>query len=372
MAQLTRLTSPDGRGPRAGFRSPAKVAVIDIGSHSIHMVIAKIRDQRFKITSRIREPVGLGYGTLVEGRLSPSVMAAGMDALAGMIEIATREGVDAILPVATSAIREAVNGAEFIRRARVELGLVVEVISGDEEARLIFRAVSQAMDIRNQRVLVADIGGGSVELVQALGSKIEWQTSLKLGAVRMTEHFIESDPPEPMEICALRSYVDRRLRPFALRAAAHRPAMMIATSGTFRSLAAMAHAKRTGESPRQLHGQTLGRRELTVLRAALCGQTAGERERTSGLSPRRAGVIVAGALLAEALMDSFGQRVVRLSDWALREGVILEFMELSRAAQDSELHRASPDGRSPGPRRHRRPRSAGRRGAAHNNRPTAR
>jgi exopolyphosphatase/guanosine-5'-triphosphate,3'-diphosphate pyrophosphatase len=332
-----RTLSLDGRFARGDSRVPAKVAVIDIGSHSIHMVIAKIRGERFKITARMRAPVGLGYGTLVEGRLSARVMATGMDALAAMSEAAAREGADAILPVATSAIREADNGAEFIRRAREELGLAVEVISGDEEARLIFRAVSRAFDLRNRRVLVADIGGGSVELVQALGNKIEWQTSLKLGAVRMTEHFIESDPPEPTEICALRAYADRRLRPYAAKAAAHRATVMLATSGTFRSLVAMAYVRRTGKTLRQLHGHTLGRRELALLRAVLCGQTAEERERASGLSPRRASVIVAGALIAEALMDAFNQRIVRISDWALREGVILEFIELSRAARNGRL-----------------------------------
>jgi exopolyphosphatase/guanosine-5'-triphosphate,3'-diphosphate pyrophosphatase len=347
MAQAMRTFSLDGRMARGDSPAPDKVAVIDIGSHSIHMVIAKIRGERFKIVARMREPVGLGYGTLVEGRLSRRVMAAGMDALAAMSEAAAREGADAILPVATSAIREAANGAEFIRRARVELGLAVEVISGNEEARLIFRAVSSALDLGNRRVLVADIGGGSVELVQALGTKIEWQTSLKLGAVRMTEHFIESDPPEPMEICALRAYADRRLRPFTARSAGARPSLMIATSGTFRSLASMAYARRTGEALRQLHGCTLGRRELAVVRAVLCGQTAEQRERMSGLSPRRAGVIVAGALLAEALMDGFGQRVVRISDWALREGVILEFIALSRAARNSTSPRLDGDGRGP-------------------------
>jgi exopolyphosphatase/guanosine-5'-triphosphate,3'-diphosphate pyrophosphatase len=345
MAEAMRSSSLNGHAAHGDSRTPAKVAVIDIGSHSIHMVIAKIRGERFKIVARMREPVGLGYGTLVEGRLSRRVTAAGMEALAAMSEAAEREGADAILPVATSAIREAANGAQFIRRARTELGLVVEVISGDEEARLIFRAVSSVFDLRGRRALVADIGGGSVELVQALGNRIQWQTSLKLGAVRMTEHFIDSDPPEPMEICALRAYADRRLRPFAARSAAEGPTEMIATSGTFRTLASMAYARRTGETLRQMHGHPLGRRELALLRAVLCGQTAEERERMSGLNPRRAGVIVAGALLAEALMDGFGQRVVRISDWALREGVILEFIALSRATRSASSPKPARNGR---------------------------
>src|SRR5579875_2883470 len=137
MVRAMSWMSLDGATSRSHQGPPSKVAVIDVGSHSIHMVIAKIRKGGFRIVGRYREAVGLGYGTLVEGRLSPQVMAAGLRTLKAMAASAAREGVEYVVAVATSAILNAANGAEFIQSAQTELGVDVEKISGDSDERRI-------------------------------------------------------------------------------------------------------------------------------------------------------------------------------------------------------------------------------------------
>jgi exopolyphosphatase / guanosine-5'-triphosphate,3'-diphosphate pyrophosphatase len=318
-----------------------KVAVIDIGSHSIHMLVAKVGNGEFKVLDRVKARVGLAYGTLTDGRLSAKAVDLAIDTLAAFQDRAEELGVHEILAVATSAVREAPNAAEFVTRARRELGLRIDVISGDEEARLVFEAVRNALDFRGHRPLVVDIGGGSIEVIQGAGDTIQWRTSLRLGVVRMADRFIESDPPRIDEIEALRAHARNLLKPVFAIARQSQPTVMVGTSGTFRNLTAMAEVERTGEVPRKVHGRVLRRKDLAALRATLVKLSAKRRERIPGLDRRRVHTIVAGAVLAEMLMDGFGQPALQVSGWALREGIILDFIAREAERRARERRRAA-------------------------------
>ncbi len=303
-----------------------KIAAIDIGSNSIHMVTAAVGRNGFEIIDRAKEMVRLGSGTLMHGRLSPEAMEFGFKTLATFKTLAERQGADPILAVATSAVREAANGGEFVLRAWEELGLKIDVITGVEEGRLIFEAVRHAIDLRGQRALVVDIGGGSIEVMQGSDSRLQWQKSFKLGVTRMKEQFMRSDPPKAGEVSALRAHARRLLFPAFARARRVKPTLMIGTSGTLLNLTGMTEAMR-GEKPTvSLHNHVMRRAGLAELLETLLDRNAEERERIPGLDRRRIDLAPTGAVLADVLLKGFGMKEMRVCEWALREGIILDFM----------------------------------------------
>jgi exopolyphosphatase/guanosine-5'-triphosphate,3'-diphosphate pyrophosphatase len=312
-------------GPLTAARA-MKIAAIDIGSNSIHMVTAQVSGGDFEILDRAKEMVGLARGTLTHGRLSDELMDRGFKALGTFKLLAERQGADPVLAVATSAVREAANGGEFLLRAWEELGLRIDVITGAEEARLIFEAARHAIDFRGQRPLVVDIGGGSVEIIQGIGGRIAWHESLKLGVTRLTERFIKSDPPKDSEISALRSHLRKSLSGVFAKARASRPSLLIGTSGTILNLTAMAAAIHEEKVPDRLHNHLLRGKDLDHLQEMVLAQSGDQRARIPGLDRKRVDLMPAGVVLAETLMEGLGFRELRACEWALREGLIVDFI----------------------------------------------
>src|SRR5262245_6597162 len=176
------------------------------------MIVAEARpDGHFIVLDRAKEMVRLGRKSLTTGRLTKSAMDHGIEALQTFTSIARRHGVTRFRAVATSAVRESSNGGEFIQRIYDEVGLRVRVIPGREEARLIYQGVSQVVDLRRGRVLLVDIGGGSVELVLVENGKPVELHSLKLGVSRLTEEFLFSDPPRSRELAKLNATIEEEL-----------------------------------------------------------------------------------------------------------------------------------------------------------------
>jgi hypothetical protein len=300
-----RLETASPPAASASTANGMKIAAIDIGSNSIHMVTAQVRQGDFEILDRAKEMVGLARGTLTSGRLSDETLEFGLKTLGTFKRLAERQGADPILAVATSAVREAVNGGEFVLQAWEKFGLHIDVITGAQEARLIFAAARHAIDFRGQRPLVVDIGGGSIEIVQGEGNKIRWQKSLKLGVVRLTERFFKSDPPKAGEIAAFKAYVREKLEPVFAHARHMRPTMLVGTSGTLLTLTAMAAAIRDGAPPHKLHNYILERKALADLTTKILESRGRERAHIPGLERRRVDLIPAGALLAGIVLDGF-------------------------------------------------------------------
>lgn len=320
-----------------------KVAAIDIGSNSIHMVIARVGRTGFEIIDRAKEMVGLGRSTLTTGRLSPAAIDVGFRTLETFKRLAEKHQADPILAVATSAVREAKNGGEFALRVWDRLGLHIDVVTGAEEARLIFLAAAHALDFRRQRPIVVDIGGGSLEVMAGEGTELKWVESLKLGVVRLTERFIRSDPPETRDIAALRAHLDRSLAAVFRRARRLRPTLLVGTSGTLLNLTAMAAALDRDEVPQRLNNRALPLSRLKVVRERVLASDAEERARMRGLDRRRVDLIPAGAVLAETLLEGFGVDEMRACDSALREGMLLDFM--ARHAEEVAAADRVPDQR---------------------------
>src|SRR5262245_46837590 len=232
-----------------------RIAAIDVGSNSFHMIVAEARpDGHFIVLDRAKEMVRLSERALTTGRLRKSAMDRGMRTLARFKSIADRHGATRIRAVATSAVREAKNGGEFIQRIYDEIGLRVRVIHGREEARLIYLGVAQVVDLNGPPSVILDIGGGSVEVVLIEKGRATELHSVKLGVSRMTEEFFENDPPRSREIAKLEKYLRAQLEPALAGAVKRKARRVVGTSGTLMTLVSMA-AHRLGVHPgTQIHG----------------------------------------------------------------------------------------------------------------------
>ncbi len=313
------------------------LAAADLGTNSFHLVIARIAAEGgFEIITREREKVRLGHGGGDMKELSPGAIDRGIATLARMRRIAESAGAP-LRAVATSAVREAYNAADFIDRARREAGVEVEVISGFEEARLIHLGVLQAVPVYDQRHLLCDIGGGSTEILVGQGAETLTARSFKLGAVRQTDRFFPGGVIEPGAVEACRAYVRSILAVYEREVSRKRHRVAVGSSGTFEALVRVAQAVGGRPELRTYNCQKLSRTALAgVIDTLITCPTPEIRRKTPGLETERADIIVAGALILEGVYDTFGVRSMTFSEFALREGVLLD--TLSRLSGTTMHH----------------------------------
>ncbi|HSL57676.1 MAG TPA: Ppx/GppA phosphatase family protein [Acidimicrobiales bacterium] len=306
-------------------------AAIDIGTNSVHLLVARstVR-RRFEVLAQEKEVVRLGSGATDMKLLTDDAMDRGIAALHRFRQVADIWEAE-ISAVATSAVREAENHQVFLDRARRDAGIEVEVISGVEEARLIHLGILQALPVFEQRLVLVDIGGGSTELLVGHRGHVVEARSLKLGAVRLTERFFADEPLREHAVEECRAFTRSFLQPAArdLRLAGFDVAA--GSSGTIEAIARMVDARRGGDPARSLNGFELTAAELAdAVATVVATDTAKARERIPGLDPRRADIIVAGAIILEQVVAALGIETIHISEYALREGVILDLLQRSR------------------------------------------
>jgi len=307
--------------------SPRTLAAIDVGTNSIHMVVARVAGEgRFEVITREKEMVRLGSGGGDMKRLSAAAIARGVATLQRFKQIADISDAP-VRAVATSAVREAENHDEFVRRAREEAGVDVEVISGIEEARLIHLGVLQSLAVFERRLLLCDIGGGSTELLIGQRGEVLASRSLKIGAVRLTSRFFGGERLHPGAVSSCRTHVRSLLSVFTREVESHGYEIAVGSSGTILALTAMARAE-AGEPVRTLNAATLSAEELAVIVKQLVGaRSVTARAKLPGLEAGRADIILAGALILEGVFETFGVDSMTVSDSALREGVLLDTIQ---------------------------------------------
>ena len=301
------------------------LAAIDIGTNSFHLLVARpTGNNRFEVIDREKEVVRLGSGSGDMKLLAPEAIDRGIAALTRFRQIADSAGAD-VLAVATSAVREAENRGDFIQRARVEAGVSVEVVSGAEEARLIHLGVLQAVPVFDRRHLVVDIGGGSTEFVVGQDGEVVEARSLKLGAIRLTERFLRQEPLKRRALEECRQYVRAYLTQVVRLVAGAGFEVAVGSSGTILNLAEISRALRGEPSPKQVSGAVLAAADLAaVVKALAAARTVEERTAISGVDPKRADIILGGAIVLEQIVEQLGIEEVVISDFALREGVLLD------------------------------------------------
>ena len=312
-------------------RHGMRVAAIDIGSNSIHMVVAQVEsDGRFHVLDRAKEMVRLGQRTLSSGRLSVEAMNAGIRALSVFRTLAERQGVTRFQAVATSAVREAKNGGDFVQRINDEVGLRVKVIPGREEARLIYLGVGHAVDLREEPTLIMDAGGGSVELIFTAADKPPELHSVKLGVTRLCERFLDGDKPTQKVLAEMEEYIAQELDTVIPRAPARSIRRVVATSGTLLNLITMAGYERGDPPNGHLNNYSVSADEVARVRRLVSRADRDERLRIQGLDAKRVDIIVAGACLADHVMRRIGAEEMVACTWALREGVLLDYVARHR------------------------------------------
>jgi exopolyphosphatase/guanosine-5'-triphosphate,3'-diphosphate pyrophosphatase len=321
-----------------------KLAAIDIGSNSIHMVAVEAGARgSFRILDREKEMVRLGASTLADGRLSARAMKRGLETLARFKRLARSRGVEKIIAVATSALREAENGEAFVARAGRETGIWPRIISGEQEARLIHRAVVHSMHLGEAPFVAVDIGGGSVELTLGQGFEVGQAVSEKLGVLRMTERFLHGDPPAATDVRRLVAHVQSVLGPHVSEMRKRRFRRVVGTSGTILALGRLTRELIQPSAAESLHHWTIGVEPLRALRQRLLRMDVKARLKLRALDPGRADIVVAGAVVLTAVLDLLGAREITLCEWALREGVLLEYLQTHRGSVARA--RACPDPR---------------------------
>jgi exopolyphosphatase/guanosine-5'-triphosphate,3'-diphosphate pyrophosphatase len=325
------------------------LAAIDIGTNSIHLVVARFGEgTQFEVIAREKEMVRLGTGSGDMKVLDDDAIDRGIATLERFRRVAEISGAT-IYAVATSAVREAENADAFIERARREAGIDVQIISGVEEARLIQLGVLQAVPVFDRRLVLVDIGGGSTEVLVGERGEALSAFSLKLGAIRLTRRFFRSEQLHPgaAESCrrhirALLARVRRDVRRLGFDVA-------VGSSGTIQTVAAMVHAARgEREALRTFNNFTFSREEAQeVVASLLDAPTVDDRRKLPGADPNRADIILAGALILEQTMLELDIDELIVSDYALREGVLLDALARERGAalhhlqdlrRDSVLH----------------------------------
>jgi exopolyphosphatase/guanosine-5'-triphosphate,3'-diphosphate pyrophosphatase len=311
---------------------PSKVGAIDVGTNSVHLVMAEISpDGDFQILGRDKDMAQLGLGGFVEHLLTERAMDDAAAAMTRFVKMARLKGIHRIVAVATSAVREAKNGGDFVERVRRELDLELRILSAEEEARLIYLAVRHAVNLGDHDHLIVDIGGGSMEVIIGDVRRAETLFSAKLGGLRLSELFLHSDPPALGELKAMRRHVQSSLEELAARSGNRTFDRCIGTSGTFECIAAIcAHRRGVGEvtSVGQL---TLSRTELKTLQAELAGATRQQILRLPGMDPRRAGSILPAITTLRSIADLFEVGEFHYCDMALREGLIIDQIARRRA-----------------------------------------
>jgi len=276
-----------------------------------------------------------------QGRLSKRGADRLVSCIGAAAEKAARMEAGDLLAFATSAVREAKNSAKVLDRVRAETGVDLQVLPGADEARLTFLAVRRWFGWSAGRLLVLDIGGGSLELATGIDEVPDVALSVPLGAGRLTRERLSGDPPKKADIAALRDYVDDTLAPVAERLrATGEPDRVVATSKTFRSLARLTGAAPSSAGPRVR--RTLSQGALRQLIAFISRMPAADRAELEGVSPGRSHQLLAGALVAEAAMRALDLELLEICPWALREGVILRHLDVLDAAAELPLERIIP------------------------------
>jgi exopolyphosphatase / guanosine-5'-triphosphate,3'-diphosphate pyrophosphatase len=304
-----------------------RIAAIDVGSNSVHMIVVRVRpDASFEVIDREKDMIRLGAGTLERGRLPEANLAAALASLAKFRRLAESHGVDEIVVAATSAVREADNGADLITAARRQVGLRVRVISGLEEARLIHLAAAYAIGVGSTRAVVVDIGGGSTEITLGTAARMESGRSFKLGAIRLAERFAASDPLSEEDEGRLARHVRRETAGYLAQLRRRGFRRVIGTSGTIQTLGALAtgsNAPRTND----VRGVVVPAADVTRLRRSLVSLSLDERLQLPGLDPRRADLAAVGAVLLDEILGRLRAEALTLCDFALREGLILDYIK---------------------------------------------
>lgn len=340
LASWNKMTTPTADRHRI-------IAAIDLGTNSLHMVVVEIEPTlpSFSIIGKEKETVRLGNRDPETGNLKPEVIERAINALARFQEIAKTLDAEAIIAVATSAVREAPNGMDFLEQVKTELGLDVDLISGQEEARRIYLGVLSGMEFSDRPHIIIDIGGGSTELILCDSQEEKVLSSTKVGAVRLTKEFIASDPISDSEFDYLQAYtrgmLERAVDQIKVNLRGKEYPCLVGTSGTIEAIAAIDAREKFNSEPSTLNGYEFTLSDLHKWVHRFRKMDNAERAEIPGMPDKRSEVILAGAIVLQEAMALLNVWSITICERALREGVIVDWMLSNGLIENSLRYQSS-------------------------------
>ncbi|HZE08402.1 MAG TPA: Ppx/GppA phosphatase family protein [Gemmatimonadaceae bacterium] len=320
-------------GPATAADADIRISAIDIGSNSIRQTIADVSPTgAIRVVDEMKAAPRLGAGLYETGELNEIAIQNALITLSRMATLGTQLGVKRTEVVATSAVRDAENGEDFLQRVRAETGLRVRVLRGEDEARLSFRSALAHFDLGSGRSVVMDIGGGSLELALSEDGLVERLVSLPLGAIHMSEQYLSGDRKKGMR--RLRKNVRTELR-HTLAARHWQTTRIFCSGGTFTSLASMYLARIGMEKAKTVHGTVIPRVELEHIVDMLQSMSMAERQTVPGLNAARSDIIVGGLAVAAEVAARVEAKELVVSAYGIREGILLESAHVAPNAADT-------------------------------------
>ena len=317
-----------------------KIAVIDMGTNTFHLMIAKVQEEDFEIISKEKIAVRLGAGGISEGRITDEATKRALEALKTFKSIIEKEQIDLIYATGTSALRNAKNGPEVTAIIAQTTGIKVRIISGMEEAELIYYGVSKALKIGPHNAMIMDIGGGSVEFIICNEKEMLWAQSFEIGGQRLMDKFHASDPITPESRSSLDTFLETQLQPMFKAVKKFKPKTLIGCSGTFDTLSDIHRLKKgmfkyldETELPLDLHS-------FYEIFDEILEKTRSERLLIPGMIEMRVDMIVVAVCLIHAVLNHTNIKKMRGSAYALKEGVLLDAIRKARGKVRNEGHEA--------------------------------
>ncbi len=304
-----------------------KLAIIDMGTNTFHLLIAQGEETGYRVTVRERLAVKIGMGGINHGFITPEGIQRALVAMQSFQNTIMREGVQNVYAFGTSALRNASNGNEVAVKIKSITGIDINIISGDEEAEFIYMGVKSALGLGDEKSLIIDIGGGSVEFIIGNNDHIFWKKSLEIGAQRLLEKFHENDPVTLSEIKALDTYFERELTPLFEALNIYDPAILVGSSGTFDTLSdifCIQHdihkTSEEIETPLTLAG-------FYEIYHELITKDRAQRMAIPGMIEMRVDMIVVACCMVRFLLEKHAFNRIRVSTYSLKEGVLTSLIK---------------------------------------------
>jgi len=312
--------------------STRKAAVIDMGTNTFHLLLVEINGVSFKTIYKEKIPVKIGQGGINQNFLAPDALKRAMHTLRHFKNLIDGEGICNTFAFATSAVRNAENGPEFVQTVKSEIGIEINVISGEQEAQLIYEGIKLSGALNGQMELMMDIGGGSVEFIIGTSQEIHYKESFEIGGQRLMELFHKHDPILPEEISKLKNHLSQNLQPLLTAIKTFNPTGLVGASGTFDTLTdmyfeSMLQCKLTGP-----HVFELPLDDFNSIYHDLLSKNHEERLAIPGMIPMRADMIVVAATLIDFILQLIPIRSITCSHYALKEGAISRLLIAEQTA----------------------------------------
>ncbi|MEM7055279.1 MAG: exopolyphosphatase [Bacteroidota bacterium] len=307
-----------------------QIAVIDLGTNTFHLVIGEIAKQGYREVARKRVDVKLGAGGLQAGSITPAAQQRAIEAMVGFKRIIDTNKVGHVRAVATSAMRSASNAAVLIQTIKDYTGIAVEIISGSQEAALIYRGVKEAVQMSSANELIMDIGGGSVEFIIGNDQKASWKKSFEIGAQRLADIFHSYDPISPAALSKLERYLEEKLQPLFEASTLYEPTRLIGTSGAFTTLTSIYSAQK--QLPLDPHATThdLPLHHFEQIYHDIRYKSYEERIQIPGLSNQRVDMIVVSSALIQFVLSKTNISSITTSIYSLKAGLFFHALETAR------------------------------------------